>query len=378
MTITGRELNRATLARQLLLRRDPASVADGVRRVLALQAQEPASPYVALWNRLDPFDPADLDRAFADGTVVKATLMRITLHAVHTADYRDLHTAMQRTLRPARLHDRRFRATGLSPADADALIPDLQEFTAKPRTKPEAESWLEQRLGASPGPGLWWALRQYAPILRAPTGGPWSFTSQASYVTAGTPPPVEDDWDQALQGLIRRYLEAFGPASYQDIAQFVMGYKPPFKAALLAMDDELEKLEGPDGVVLYDVPGGARPDADTVSPPRLLPMWDSVLLAHADRSRVIRDEYRPLVMRKNGDVLPTLLVDGQVAGVWRPVGKGIEATTFEPLTEEDWAGLEAEAAALVAFLADREPGIYARYARWWDGLPAHDVRMLPG
>ena len=376
--MTTRELNRATLARQLLLRRDPTSVADGVRRVLALQAQEPASPYVALWNRLDPFDPADLDRAFADGTVVKATLMRITLHAVHIDDYRHLHTAMQRTLRPARLHDRRFRATGLSPADADALIPDLQEFAAEPRTKAEAELWLEQRLGASPGPGLWWALRQYAPILRAPTGGPWSFASQASYVTAGTPPPVEDDWDQALQVLIRRYLEAFGPASYQDIAQFVLGHKPPFKTALHAMHDELERLEGPDGTELYDVPGSPRPDADTVSPPRLLPMWDSVLLAHADRSRVIRDEYRPLVMRRNGDVLPTLLVDGQVAGVWRPVDGGIEATSFDALTDEDWSGLEAEAAALVAFLADREPGIYARYHRWWEGLPAQEIRLLRG
>ena len=107
-------------------------------------------------------------------------------------------------------------------------------------------------------------------------------------------------------------------------------------------------------------------------------MWDSVLLAYADRSRVIPTDYRTLVTRKNGDVLPTLLVDGYVAGVWRPVEGGIEATAFEPLTDEDWAGLAAEAAALVAFLADREPGIYARYARWWDGLPAHDVRMLPG
>ena len=157
-----------------------------------------------------------------------------------------------------------------------------------------------------------------------------------------------------------------------------MGHKPPFKAALQAMDDELEKLEGPDGTVLYDVPGGARPDGGHRLPPRLLPMWDSVLLAHADRTAGHPRRVPPLVMRKNGDVLPTLLVDGQVAGVWRPVETGIEATTFEPLTDECWAGLEAEAAALVAFLADREPGIYARYARWWDGLPAHDVCVLPG
>jgi hypothetical protein len=232
MALTHRELNRATLARQLLLQREPLDVGDAVRRVLALQAQSPASPYLALWSRLADFDPADLDRAFTERAVVKATLMRITLHAVHADDYRDLHTAMQRTLRAARLNDRRFKASGLSAAEADAVIPDLIAFAAQPRTRTEAETWVAERVGAGASTGLWWALRQYAPILRAPTGGPWSFGAQTSYVAADAPPRTEAEWDGALRVLVRRYLVAFGPASMADIAQFALSYKPPVREAL--------------------------------------------------------------------------------------------------------------------------------------------------
>ena len=134
MTLAARQLNRATLARQLLLRRERIGVVDAVHRIVALQAQEPASPYIALWNRLDPFDPADLDAAFADQDVVKAQLMRITLHAVAADDYPAFHEAMQPSLRAARLLDRRFTSEGVSIEDTDALVPDLLAFTSAPRT----------------------------------------------------------------------------------------------------------------------------------------------------------------------------------------------------------------------------------------------------
>ena len=140
MRLTARRLNRATLARQLLLRREPLEVAEAVRRVVALQSQEAASPYLALWNRLAPFDPAGLDAAFAGHEVIKATLMRITLHAVTAADYPLFHRAMVASLRAARLYDRRYTQTGLSAADADALIPHLVEFTAE-RPAPWCHSW---------------------------------------------------------------------------------------------------------------------------------------------------------------------------------------------------------------------------------------------
>jgi hypothetical protein len=163
-----------------------------------------------------------------------------------------------------------------------------------------------------------------------------------------------------------------------DIAHFAMVYRPLVKEALQALSRELERLKGPDGAVLYDVPDAPHPPEDTPAPPRLMAMWDSILLVYADRSRVIPSEYRKLVTRSNGDVLPTLLVDGYVTGVWRPVEGGIEATAFRRLPEEAWEGLVAEARSLVAFLADREPQVYRRYDRWWRALPSVDVRLLSG
>jgi hypothetical protein len=140
----------------------------------------------------------------------------------------------------------------------------------------------------------------------------------------------------------------------------------------------LTTLEGPGGRELFDVPGTPLPGGDTPAPPRLMAMWDSILLAYADRSRVIPEEYRPLVIRRNGDVLPTLLVDGHVAGVWRPVDGAVEARAFHPLPDDAWDGLAAEARDLLAFLAARGPAPYGgRYARWWPTLPPGEARVLP-
>lgn len=377
MSLTARQLNRATLGRQLLLRREPLSVVDAVRRVVALQAQEAASPYLALWNRVADFDPADLDAAFADRAVVKASLIRLTLHAVLAEDYPAFHSAMLSSLRASRLNDRRFTTTGLSTADADALVPHLVKFTARPRTKAEIEALLATRLGERNDPRAWWALKTFGPLHHAPTGRPWSFGTRASFVAARKTLGPESV-DESVQWLVLRYLEAFGPASVADFAQFTMLRRPVTQQALRAVADKVEELEGPDGTTLFDMPGGLLPAEDTPAPPRLMPMWDSVLLAYSDRSRVIPPDYRRLVIHQNGDVLPTLLVDGYVAGVWRPVEGGIEATAFHRLSREAWKGLSDEASALVAFLADREPMVYRRYAHWWTALPSAEVRLLPG
>jgi hypothetical protein len=378
MTLTARRLNRATLGRQLLLRRESTDVLDAVHRVVALQAQEPASPYLALWNRLVDFDPAALDRAFADKAIVKASLMRITLHAVDAADYAAFHEAMQPSLRASRLHDPRFKIAGLSIAEADALVPHLLDFAARPRSNGEMEAWLDERLGVLPRPGVWWAVRTFGPFVHAPNGGPWSFGPRPSYLAAPDQGRTGDP-EAMLPSLARRYLEGFGPASVADLAQF--GLLQPRRRVRDALAELVAgggavTLAGPEGAELFDVPGGLLPPDDAAAPPRLMAMWDSILLAYADRSRVIPPAYRKVVTRNNGDVLPTLLVDGYVAGVWRPLDGGIEATAFHPLSDETWAGLEAEARTLLAFLADRQPAVYRRFARWWDGLPAAEVRVL--
>jgi hypothetical protein len=372
--LTWRQLNRATLARQVLLGREPIGPVEAVRRIVALQAQEPASPYIALWNRVSPFDPAILDRAFADQAVVKAQLMRITLHAVAADDYPAFHEAMQPTLRAARLNDRRFTSEGVPVDQVEALAPDLLAFTSTPRSNADVERWLEARLGASK-PRVWWALRQYGPFVHAVTGGPWSFGPRPTYVSALEQGRPRDE-AASVRHLVVRYLDGFGPATMQDIAQFGTIYRPPIRAALQSLGDALVQYEGPDGATLYDVPGGVVPPEDTPAPPRLLPMWDSTLLAYADRSRIVPPAYRTLVMRSNGDVLPTLLVDGTVAGVWRPVAGGIEASAFHALPHDAWAGLEAEAQGLMAFMGGREPMVYGRYARWWSKLPIAEVRVL--
>ena len=326
------------------------------------------------------FDPADLDAAIAGHQVIRGTLMRVTLHAVLVADYRAFREAVEPTLRASRLGDPRFTAVGLTASDADGLIPDLLRYADVPRTDAEMGTWLAERLRAPVTPAACRMLRQYAPLWHTPVGGPWSFGARQSYVAAGTRPTLADPdvSATALQTLVRRYLEGFGPASVPDIAQFALVQRARAKAAVQALAGQLEQLEGPDGVVLYDVPGAPRPAEDTPAPPRLMAMWDSILLAYADRSRVVPSGYRAHVTRINGDVLPTLLVDGFVAGVWRPVEGGIEATAFHRLPGEAWEGLAAEAKALAAFLADREPQVYRRYGHWWSKLPGADTRVLTG
>jgi hypothetical protein len=178
--------------------------------------------------------------------------------------------------------------------------------------------------------------------------------------------------------LVRRYLEGFGPASAADVAQFAQLKVSTVRTALAAMVADLVVHEGPDGADLYDVPGAPLPPDDVPAPPRLMAMWDSTLLAYAGRSRVMPAEHRPLVIRRNGDVLPTLLVDGHVSGVWRPVDGGIEARAFRRLTPAGWDGLAAEARGLLALLAARGPAVHRRHERWWTALPAVDVRVLPG
>lgn len=377
MRLSTGQLNRATLDRQMLLRRESLPVVDAVRRIVALQAQEAASPYLALWNRLVDFDPADLHAAFANREVVKASLMRITLHAVHAEDWPPFHNAMVSSLRASRLLDARFTSTGLTAADADAFLPHLAKFAVRPRTRVEIDEFVESRLGEGKE-RMWWALRTFAPLHHAPTGGPWSYAARSAFLAAATKLGPESV-DESTQWLVLRYLQGFGPAMVQDMAQFTKLRRQVVARALQALAGKVAELEGPDGGKLFDVPGASLPAEDTVAPPRLLPMWESVLLAYSDRSRVLPEDYRPLVIKHNGDVLPTLLVDGYVAGVWRAVDGGIEATAFHRLDGEAWRGLATEAGALVEFLADRDPAVYRRYAHWWTkGLTGAEVRVLPG
>ncbi|MFI5801915.1 winged helix DNA-binding domain-containing protein [Streptomyces sp. NPDC051561] len=378
MSLTVRQLALATLDRQLLLERQRFDVPDAVRRLCALQAQAPASPYLALWNRLRDFAPQDLDAAFSDGSVVKATLMRITLHAVHTEDYAHFHAAMLSSLRGSRLHDRRFTSTGLTPADADALLPHLIGFLAQTRSGAEVEAEIEGRFGEH-GRRLWWALRTYAPVHRAPNGGPWSFLPRRNTYSAAPRMTAPVTPEAGVQRLLLAYLRAFGPASARDFARYTLLGRTVITEALGQLDGQVVRVAGPDRNPLFDLPDATVPPEDTPAPPRLLPMWDSTLLAHAIPGRVLPEEYRPLVVRRNGDMLPCLLVEGRVAGVWRAGADGLELTTFHKLTKPSWQALTEEAEKLWLLLADRDPAVYGHYGHWWaKGFPGAETVTVKG
>jgi hypothetical protein len=378
MRLTARQLNRATLHRQLLLERARLEVADAVRAVAALQAQSPAGPYIGLWNRISSFDGTELDRAYSEYQVVKASLMRMTVHTVTAADYPAFHVAMVEDLRRGRLLDPRFTVAGVSIKEADSLVPHVIAFASEARTKAEVEALIAERAGVHAGKPVWWAYQYLTPIVHAPTGGPWSFGDRRSY-RAARMEPFEGERAAALAVLIRRYLQAFGPASASDVGMFSMLPQPPIKAGLALLADELVTHEGPDGKQLLDVRDGPLPAEDTPAPPRLLPMWDNVLTAYRDRSRIVPEAYRRVIGKNNGDTLPSVLVDGYVAGVWRPAPEGaggIEVTAFHSLDAATWDQLEREARSLVSFLRDRDPQVYSRYNHWWKSMPPAQVRVL--
>lgn len=305
--------------------------------------------------------------------------MRITLHAVHAEGYAPYHAAMLSSLRAARLYDRRFTATGLTHADADALLPELSGFLARPRTGAEVQDEITGRFGEH-AHRVWWALRTYAAAHHAPTGGPWSFTQPNVYFASpAAPGSAPQDAGAGVRRLLLSYLRAFGPASAQDFARFTLLTRPVITQALQELGDRVVRVAGPGRAALFDLADATVPAEDTPAPPRLLPMWDSTLLAHAGPGRLVPEEYRPLVVRRNGDVLPCLLVDGQVAGVWRAGDSGLELTAFHKLGKTAWQGLTEEAERLSVLLADREPVVYRRYGHWWDkGFPGVESMTVKG
>ena len=377
-----RALNRATLARQHLLTRAGLPVPAALEAVGGLQAQEPASPYLALWTRLEGFAPAGLDGAFERREVVKGTLMRGTLHAVSAADYGRLAPAVLPRARGIRRTDR-----GTVPTEAELarLLDAAAAYATEPRSLQELQAHLARIDPArSPEELVWWLWR-FAPLLRAPEPGmPWSFGRRPRLVHAAAwlPDLVLADDAASTAATIRTHLGAFGPASAADISAWSgipVGTLRPTIDALVATG-EVERLRSDTGRELLDLPDAPRPDPDTDAPPRLLPMWDSVLLAHADRTRIISDADRAIVVARNGDTLPTFLVDGVVAGLWwtEPGSAGrtaIHLEPFRPIPGAARRALEAEADRLRSVIEPIEPFVYRRYQRWrpTPGAPASIV-----
>jgi hypothetical protein len=346
--LTLRELNRATLARQLLLERRRLPVPKAVERLAGLQAQWPPSPYVALWSRLEGFERERLTRALLRRHVVKATAMRITLHLLSAGDYLLFAGALKAPW-VAQL-TRRMERMGVD-VDVPALAEQALALMADgPRSRSEV---LEVFGSAGDQPWYIWTLVQAElGLVRAPESATWRRTlAPVKYVPAqawlGRQPETEP---RALVHLVRRYLSAFGPASRADLAQW-SGLPVSALAPGLEALEPLRRFRDERGRELVDLPRLPLPRADAPAPVRFLPQWDSSLLAYDIRERILPEPYRKTVIQRNGDVLPTFLVDGFVAGAWRERRGRVELEPFEPLPRAARRDLEAEAKRLEAFLA---------------------------
>jgi hypothetical protein len=374
-TLILRQLNRATLARQGLLAPLPdMPVARLVERLGGLQAQHPDWPPLALQTRIGPAQgPVDLGRARARKSVVRASLMRMTVHVVSAADFWPMSTL---TL-PFRGFQ--FRAMfKIDPVESPlgrrittahaAVLAALREA---PLAIHEIETILRDELRGvtiPPNRALWRHFTSAVPLVQVPfdreTYGRARYAVAADWLRP--PTAAESDPDQAAAHMAARYLAAFGPASADDLAAYVGRGRDPrrWRAAIAALGPRLVEFESEDGRRLFDLADAPRPAADAPAPPRLLARWDSLLLAYGtrDRARVLPPRHQATVITRNADVLPTFLVDGFVAGTWLPRtgrdGPRAELRPFGRLARADRQALEAEAERLLPLLG---PGAFSRY-----------------
>lgn len=361
--LTTRQLGRATLARQMLLERRPIGTVEAVQRLAGMQAQEPKHPFVGLWTRVEAFSAESLLAALRSREVVRATLMRSTLHLMSAADYRAVRMALQPG-RSVALRVLGARAEGL---DLEAVLPAARELLAGTSLPfDEIRAQLQERFPDVNDRALGYAVRTLLPLVMVPgeDGERWGFPRVASFVRADEwlDGPLASVEERSKQALVRRYLGAFGPASARDVERWsgVGAMKP----VLEEMRDELACFADERGRELFDLPDAPRPDAGTPAPVRYLPEFDNLVLAHDDRSRVIADEHRPLVTTKNLRVKATFLVDGSVAGIWTiEVKRKVATLRLEPfgtLQQRVRGELEREGDALLRFV---EPDARAHEVR---------------
>jgi hypothetical protein len=332
--LTTAELNRALLARQLLLERVDLPIPAVVERVAGLQAQYAPAMYVALWTRLGRFARADLDAALDDRSVVEATLMRVTIHLVAAGDYWPFALAVREARRAWWLRLRRGAYT------PDRLRAAARELRTRLGDGPLRYRELKALVGdeLADGVGLW------IDLVRVPPSGTWAHRRADLYDAAATylgSPPNDDD-EGALAHLVRRYLGGFGPAAPDAIASWA-GVPIRSITALLPRL-ELTRFRAEDGAELIDVPGAPLPPADTPAPVRFLPVWEACLLAHGRRSNVLPEEHRLKVFQpRNPQSVNTFLVDGSVAGTWRYDGDAVITEPFAPLSRTTARALRSEA-----------------------------------
>jgi len=342
--LTTRELNRALLARQLLLERSKLPVSRAVERLAGLQTQYAPSAYIGLWSRLAGFGRPALTRALEQRRVVQATLMRTTIHIVSARDYWPMVEAIRKDRREWWSRVQRHQVEGLDMKKVASFL--RNRLRDGPLRQPELMKLLQEagfpRIAWS-GAGLW------LDMVRVPPSGTWEQRRADLYGLA-------EDWigpSTATEAggrdhLVVRYLAGFGPASLKDLGSWAGLPATTLRPVIDRLT--LRRFRDEDGDELLDLPRAPLPDGETPAPVRFLPTWDATLLAHARRTQILPEEYRPRVFdTKTPHSVPTFLIDGQVAGTWRYDQSRLRVEPFRRLPKAARAELDDEADRLAAF-----------------------------
>jgi hypothetical protein len=360
-----RALNRATLERQMLLRRRSLSAEEAIEHLVGMQAQAPNPPYVGLWTRLEGFHPDQLARLILERRAVRVALMRNTVHLVSARDCLKLRPLVQPVIDRG-LYANRANRVGVEGVDVEALSAAGRALLEeRPRTARELGVLLRERWPERDPASLARAVRHLVPLVQVPPRGVWGRSGQTTHTTAEAWLGRPLDPGPSLEEMVVRYLGAFGPAGVKDVQTW---------SGLTRLGEVVDRLRprlstfrDERGRELFDLPDAPRPDPDAPSPPRFLPEFDNLILSHADRTRVIADEYRKAIASRNGMVPATFLVDGFVRGTWKTERTRGRATLviepFDALSGNDRDALAEEGERLLRFMA--EP----------DGAEPHETRI---
>ena len=364
--IGARALNRATLARQMLLERADVPAREAVSRLVGMQAQEPLDPYVGLWSRLRGFRPAALAALLTEREAVRIVLMRGTIHLVTAEDCLELRPPVQPILdRELTVHQQ--YKDELATVDTGPVLEVARPFLAEPRTIPELRAELARHFPDRTPGALAYLCRNHLPLVQVPPRGVWGSARQVTLADAeawlGRPLAARPDPER----IALRYLAAFGPATPADLVAW--SGLPSMRAVLEGLRPGLRAFRDDRGRELLDVDDAPRPDPDTPAPPRFLPVYDNVLLSHADRGRFHSDGDRRRLAVAPGRVRGSVLLDGTLLGTWwtedgaAPGGVTLLVRHLRPVPARAARALAAEGRRLMRMT---HPG---------DG--AREVRMVP-
>jgi hypothetical protein len=346
-TLTPGELNRAVLARQLLLERSKLPVPRALERVGGLQTQYAPTGYIGLWSRLHGFRRDTLTRALEQRRVVQATLMRVTIHLVSAADYPLMAEGLRRGRRAWWGSVMRHQVDGL---DMERVAATLRKALAEgPRRQNDLRAVLEDQ--GFPLPAAWSGAGLWVDLVRIPPSGTWDSRRADLYGLAETWLGRSQATEaRGLELLVKRYFGGFGPASMKDLASW--SGLPATTLAQVVDRLPMRRFRDENGGELFDLPRQPLPDPSAPAPVRFLSTWEAVLLVHARRTQILAEEDRPRVFNtRTPHSVPTFLADGRVAGTWAYDKGKVRVVPFSPLPRAVRRQVEEEAAALAAFHA---------------------------